>query len=136
MGYLAFAETAAGSATAPLTSPVADPVPARASFSALEWSVVALAKRDRLSSLREPGRIAMAMGTLFGERPSPRLADPQLEALRRMAVMSWHYGYEVDSSEIRTFVRAGFSLRQYELMVDSIAADRARRTGTRMRLAA
>ncbi len=29
-------------------------------LSALEWTVVALAQRDRMSSLAEPGRLAMA----------------------------------------------------------------------------
>lgn len=130
MAYLAFAETAVGSAAAP--APVR--LQPRPAFSPLEWSVIALARRDRIASLREPGRIAVAMGVLFGERPNPRLADPKLEALRRMAVLSWLYGYEVDTSEIRRFVQAGYDLRQYELMVDSIAADKAR-AGQRRRAA-
>lgn len=130
MAYLAFAETAAGCADLPLDSG------RTATLSALEWSVVALARRDSLSSLRQPGRIAMAMGTLFGERPNPRLADPRLEALRRIAVLSWHHGYTVDGDEVRAFLDAGFDLRQYELVVDSIAADRARATSARARRAA
>lgn len=127
MAYLAFAEAAAGCAAAPVPASFR-PKPA---FSPLEWSVVALARRDKVASLREPGRISVAMGVLFGERPNPRLADPHLEALRRMAVLSWRHGYEVDTSEIRRFVDAGYDLRQYELMVDSIAADKARATGLR-----
>lgn len=130
MAYLAFAETAAGYADLPLDGG------RTATLSALEWSVVALARRDSLSTLRQPGRIAMAMGTLFGERPNPRLADPRLEALRRIAVLSWHHGYTVDGDEVRAFLNAGFDLRQYELVVDSIAADRARATSARARRAA
>ena len=124
MASLQFAEAAAGSAVAPAPAPTA--FRAKPSFSPLEWSVIALARRDRVASLREPGRVAMAMGVLFCERPNPRLADPKLEALRRMAVLSWRHGYEVDTSEIRRFVEAGYDLRQYELMVDSIAADASR----------
>ncbi|HCB75464.1 MAG TPA: hypothetical protein DEP91_04715 [Sphingomonas bacterium] len=127
MAYLAFAEVAAGSAASPAPASFR----AKPAFSPLEWSVVALARRDKVASLREPGRVAVAMGVLFGERPNPRLADPRLEALRRMAVLSWRHGYEVDTSEIRRFVDAGYDLRQYELMVDSIAADKARAAGTR-----
>ncbi|WP_294264062.1 hypothetical protein [uncultured Sphingomonas sp.] len=127
MAYLAFAEVAAGSAAAPAPATFR----AKPAFSPLEWSVVALARRDKVASLREPGRVAVAMGVLFGERPNPRLADPKLEALRRMAVLSWRHGYEVDTFEIRRFVEAGYDLRQYELMVDSIAADKARAAGTR-----
>jgi hypothetical protein len=133
MGYLAFAETAAGSAVAPVSfAPAAEP----ARFSPLEWSVIALAKRDRIASLREPGRISTAMGLVFGERPNPRLADPRLEALRRLAVLSWHYGYTVPGDAVRGFLSAGFTARQYELMVDSIAADREKSSAARARRAA
>ena len=39
----------------------APPASAPARLSALEWSVVALAERDTIASLREPGRIAAAL---------------------------------------------------------------------------
>jgi hypothetical protein len=43
--------------------------PAPTGFSALEWSVIALAKRDTLRSLSGPSRISRAMGSLFGLSP-------------------------------------------------------------------
>jgi hypothetical protein len=92
-----------------------------ARLSALEWQVVALARRDRVSSLREPSRLTRAISNIFGETRNPRLADPSLEALRRMAVLSWHHGYSVPSHEVRAFLASGYSADQYELMVDSIA---------------
>lgn len=99
----------------------------RTGLTALEWSVVALAQRDRLSSLREPGPLSVALGRVFGtRRGSPHLADPQLEALRRMAVLSWHRGFAVPVHELKTFLRAGFSTDQYETMVASIGAARSR----------
>lgn len=119
MAYLAFPETGGAPAAAALTSPTRD-----ATLSTLEWSIVALAERDRVSSLRTPGRIAVAMAALFGGSHNPRLADPRLEALRRMAVLTWHYGYTVPSAAVKEFVAAGFSSDQYELLVDSIAAAR------------
>jgi hypothetical protein len=88
-------------------------------LSALEWSVVALARNDRLSTLRNPGRISMAMSCLFGFQHNPRLADPRLEALRRIAVLSWHRELAVHGSEVKAFVAAGFTLEQYELVVTS-----------------
>jgi hypothetical protein len=95
-------------------------------FSALEWSVVALAKRDRMSSLRTPGRISIAMGTVFGSgRRSPRLADPKLEALRRMAVFGWHRGFAVPVHEEEAFLNAGFSSAQYETLLTSIGVVRS-----------
>ena len=96
-------------------------------LSALEWSVVALAERDTLGSLRAPGRVAVAMGVLFGDRHNPRLADPQLEALRRMAVLSWHHGFAVHGRDVRAFVEAGFTVEQYETLVASIGAAKAKR---------
>ncbi len=123
MAYTEFAELGgAGITTSTLTprAPVKD-----ATLSALEWSVVAIAERDRLSSLRTPGRLSAALGALFGEGHNPRLADPKLEALRRMAVLTWHHAYTVPSAEVKAFLAAGFSGDQYELLVDSIG--RARR---------
>jgi hypothetical protein len=99
----------------------------RAALSALEWLVVSLARRDRLSSLREPGRISVAMGVLFGKQPNPRLADPKLEALRRLAVHAWHQGFAVPVSAVKNFLAAGYTNDHYELLLASISSARLRR---------
>lgn len=93
-------------------------------LSALEWSVVALAQRDSIASLGEPGPLAAALGSLFGRRDK-RVIDPRLESLRRIAVLAWHRGWQVPASELRAFVKAGFSLDQYELVQSSIAKGRS-----------
>lgn len=93
-------------------------------LSALEWLVVTMARKDRLSSLREPGRISVAMGVLFGTRPNPRLADPKLEALRRLAVFAWHHGFAVPVSAAKNFLAVGYTSDQYETMLASISAAR------------
>ena len=130
MAYVCFGEQSIGSA-APQVTAAASPrrAPSRdmEGFSALEWSVVAIAERDKLSTLRQPGRMAIALGTLFGERHNPRLADPRLEALRCMAVLSWHHGFVVPGSAVRDFTAAGYTLDQYETLVASIGAARAKR---------
>jgi hypothetical protein len=90
-------------------------------LTALEWSVVALARRDSLGSLRRPGRLSVALGGVFGTRHNPRLADEKLEALRRMAVLAWHRGYVIAKSELQAFLAAGFSMDQYEAMMASIS---------------
>lgn len=111
-------------------APRHDPVPADApatQLSALEWSVVAIARNDRLSSLRDPSRLSVAMGRLFGARHNPRLADPKLEALRRMAVLSWHHGYTVPTSALNAFTDAGYTIAQYETLLGSIASARLAR---------
>ncbi|WP_298809331.1 hypothetical protein [uncultured Sphingomonas sp.] len=111
-------------------APRHDPLPVEApatQLSALEWSVVAIARNDRLSSLRAPSRISVAMGGLFGARHNPRLADPKLEALRRMAVLSWHHGYTVPTSALTAFTDAGYTMAQYETLLGSIASARVAR---------
>lgn len=96
-------------------------------LSALEWSVVALAQRDRLSSLSQPGRMAVALGKVFGTgRSALHLADPKLEALRRIAVLSWHHGVAIPATELAAFFRAGFTAGQYNTVTASIAAARSR----------
>jgi hypothetical protein len=128
MAYIDFASAAHGAA-AIATAPRHDPLPVAAEpqLSALEWLVVAIARRDGLASLRAPGRLSMAMGVLFGTKPNPRLADPKLEALRRLAVLSWHHGFAVPASAVKNFLAAGYSTDQYEALVASIASARTTR---------
>jgi hypothetical protein len=112
----------------PVPQPVRAPEPtvAPAALTALEWSVVALAEKDSISSLREPGRFLSALGSLFGVRRQNRLANDRLEALRRIAVHAWHYRWNVPDSELQEFLAAGFSLDQYQLLQISIGQARAR----------
>lgn len=121
MAYMNFAEIAPASGSRVSTINMA---PA-ASFSALEWSVVALARRDSLGSLRNPGRIAKAMAVVFGSRTENPIADPKLEALRRTAVHAWHRSFAIPESEIERFHDAGFSADQLELLLTSISRDRS-----------
>lgn len=95
-------------------------------LTALEWQVVAIAQHDRLSTLEKPGRLSIALGVLFGgERPNPRLADPRLEALRRISVLAWHKGFRLPQHEIRAFHEAGYTADQLETLLASISRGRA-----------
>ena len=98
--------------------------PVTSAFSALEWSVIALAQRDRVADLREPGRLASAVASLFGSSRPNRLADERLEALRRVAVWAWHHGYALPVAELRAFLATGFSNEQYEMLQTSVARGR------------
>lgn len=104
-----------------------------AGFTALEWSVIALAKRDTLRSLASPSRLSRAMGSLFGLGTTSRLADPRLEALRRLAVHAWRRGFAVPRDEITRFTRAGFDEAQLETLVVSVTG---MRIGANTRVAA
>lgn len=107
------------------TDAVAVPAPAP-TLSTLEWQVVTIARRDRLSSLKAPGLLARATALIFGVRgTNPRLANPRLEALRRIAVAAWHKSYRVPADEIRRFLAAGYSTDQLEMLLDHIGRGRA-----------
>lgn len=122
MAYLDLAEMAGNAAALPASLSIRE----ETKLSALEWQVVAIAQRDRLSSLDAPSRLSVALGVIFGgERGNPRLADPKLEALRRMAVLSWHRGFRVAQSEIQRFHAAGYTPGQLETLLTSISRGRA-----------
>jgi hypothetical protein len=114
MAYLAKIETQN-------SQPIALPAlaPAKPAFSPLEWSIIRLARVDRLWTIRTAGRVRKFWNWLIG-RGNPELANPRLEALRRMAVLTWHYGFTVPGRDIAEFLSAGFSSDQYELMAGCI----------------
>ena len=124
MAYLDLAHAYPATISQPAYSGAEQQQPVAENLSALEWSVVALARRDRISSLGEPSRIATAMGRLFGTRNNPALADPRLEALRRLAVLAWHRGYVLPKSELKRFLAAGFTTDQFETLLRSISSAR------------
>ena len=110
--------------------PIAQPIApandtAKPDFTPLEWSVIRLASVDALSTLREPGRLQRFVNWLMGRKGSPELANPRLEALRRIAVLSWHYGFTVPGDDVADFISAGFTPDQYELLVSSIRRARS-----------
>ena len=95
---------------------------AKPEFSPLEWSVIRLSRVDGLSTLRPPGRFRRFVNWLMGRKGVPQLANDRLEALRRMSVLSWHFGFTVPGDDVADFLSQGFSPDQYELMVRSIRA--------------
>ncbi len=131
MAYMDLNQAFSGGVPFSAVEPTAEP--AATGFSGIEWTVIALAARDKLSSLGEPGRLSRALGGLFGLGSSSKLADPRLEALRQMAVQAWHHGYLLPASEIGRFIAAGFNLDQFETLLASVAT---RRSTRRRRIAA
>ena len=130
MAYLAKIEPQTAALIALTGTPANDT--GRPDFSALEWSVIRLARVDGLSTLRAPGRFRRFVNWLMNRKGSPELANERLEALRRMAVLSWHFGFTVPGDDLADFLFQGFSPDQYELMVRSIRAA----MGTPQRIAA
>jgi hypothetical protein len=129
MAYLEFAPAGVGAIIdrPNVTSFGANPrsfAAAATGFTQLEWQVVDLAQRDRLSSINRPGPIARALHWLFGGAVKTALSDPRLEALRRIAVLSWYRGFSVAPAEVRAFLAAGFTVDQYETLLARINAIR------------
>jgi hypothetical protein len=110
-----------------LTPAIVGAAPPPARLSALEWSVVAMAERDGVSSIREPSRFIAALGSLFGLKRPNRLANERLEALRRIAIFAWHHRWNVPKSELASFLDVGFTVDQYELLQNSIGQARSAR---------
>lgn len=125
MAFMDFAQPLAGAliVARPSTAETAE----QAVLSLLEWQVVALARADRLSTLREPGRWSRLSALIFGPRSSPVLASERLEALRRLSVEAWHRGYAVTPSALADARRAGFTSDQLELLLATISAGRSAR---------
>ena len=119
MAYLARIETENMQPIA--LPPIAANDSAKPAFSPLEWSVIRLARVDKLWTIRPAGRLRRFWNWVVN-RGNPQLANPQLEALRRMAVLSWHFGFTVPGDDVADFLSAGFTPEQYELMVSSINA--------------
>lgn len=128
MAYVDFGDARAALAIpAAATKPkgFVKPAARQSELSPLEWQVVALARGDRMSSVHEAGPLVRAARWLFGLTMSNALSDPRLEALRRIAVLSWHRGYSVAEDDVRAFIAAGFTLDHYDILLTHINATRA-----------
>ncbi len=98
---------------------MAGPTSARDDFTSLEWSVIRLARVDRLWTIRSIGRLRRFWHWWSGGGSS-ELANERLEALRKISVLSWHFGFTVPGDDVSDFLSAGFSSDQYELLVSSV----------------
>jgi hypothetical protein len=124
MAYLEFAPAGGGILA---DRPVFEPrtfSPAASELSDLEWTVVDLAQRDSLASVERPGAVARFVRWAVGIPSRNALSSPRLEALRRIAVLSWYRGFSVAPAEVRAFLAAGFTLDQYETLLARINARR------------
>ncbi len=97
---------------------------ARPSFDRAEWQVIMIAQKDGLASLSEPGWLARLAARLFGGAVKRPLADPKLEALRRFAVLAWHYSYALPVSALEALRKMGYSDAQVEFALAKISTSR------------
>lgn len=119
MSYVAQIDRPAGASREfPFTMSQPDQAP---DFSGLEWSVIRLARLDGLWTIRSVGNLGRLWRWFIG-RGHPQLANTRLEALRRISVLSWHFGFSVPGEDVAEFLSAGFSPEQYEMLVTSVRA--------------
>ena len=110
-----------------------EPIPASALFTPIELTVITLAARTSLEGrpCAVSGRfLRRARGTLLGERPPNPLADPRLEALRRLACYAFASGGAVSPREAEAARAAGISQAQINgiiRMIGSVGRHRDRR---------
>jgi hypothetical protein len=126
MAYLNFNEAGFAAVVRTQSRPLRDTsaVVADASLSLLEWSVVALARRDRIARWVAPRPLRAIFGFVFGHGFNRSLADERLEALRRMAALLWRRDTALPTHEEDAFRAAGFTDAQRDLVARSIAARR------------
>jgi hypothetical protein len=88
-------------------------------FTPLEWSVIRLARVDRLWTARPLGPLRQFWNWWTGIG-NVELANERLEALRKIAVLSWYLDFNVPERDVAAFLKAGFSADQYELLVSTV----------------
>jgi len=87
-------------------------------FSRTELSTIRLGMQDPVASLSKPGAISLRLMTAFGIHVTTTLADPRLEALRRLVVSLLHHPLERSCDEIEAAMAAGISVAQANMLVD------------------
>ena len=124
MAYLDFSQCLAQNSVAATLPRKPGPAAARAgdhtagaSFTALEWKVIGLARHDGLDTLHPPRPRSWIGALIFGQRRDHALSSERLEALRRLAVEVWHRSHEVSLPSLAAFEAAGFSRAQFTLLL-------------------
>lgn len=93
------------------------------SLSPLERSVVFLSRNDPLSSVPGQKGFRAWIGRHFGGEPVNQLADPKLEALRRLAVLLRHDATPSEHVQ-RDFLLAGYTRAHVDLVARIVHQDR------------
>jgi hypothetical protein len=127
MAFIDFTEAANHTLPAAISTKSASiMIEAAGALSTLEQRVVALARADGLATLRPQRKRGWFARLVLGPTPpSAMLANEQLEALRRLAVRTWHHGYTLPVSALKEARAAGHSEAKIGAVIDIIGRSRA-----------
>ena len=102
-------------------------------LSKLEIEAMQVGQRDSLSTIRRHGRLSNLVRSAFGLWSAPPLADPTLEAVRRLSVAARHGDAGLIESSRGEALAAGISAFKVGAVLDwfelSMNTNRGRRTG-------
>ena len=74
----------------------------------LDWSVIEMAKSDPPRSINPDGHFSRFMRDFFGLPVTRKLANENLETLRRFCVRAWFWDL-IRTREVRALVAAGYT---------------------------
>ena len=92
------------------------------SFTQLEWTVVALTRRDTQRRAL-PHLVEAFLRGLLGTARDPELANPRLEVLRRTALSVRRWGTRLPDDIISAFHDAGYSRAQLTTLIRTAELD-------------
>jgi hypothetical protein len=92
-------------------------------LSKMDWRVVEMARKDGPRSLNPDGFLARMARILFTIPIPTRLANDELEALRRFSVRAWFWDF-VRDSDVQAFLDAGYTMANAQRILAYVAHHR------------
>ena len=93
------------------------------SLSELDWKVIDMAKTDGPRSIDPDGPFTRFLRDFFGLPIAQKLANENLEALRRFCVRAWHWDF-IRTSDARALMEAGYSSADLMQILAHVAGQR------------
>ena len=89
----------------------------------MDWQIVEMARKDGPRSLNPDDLLSRVARSLFSIRLPRRLANDELEALRRFSVRAWFWDF-VRTSDVQAFLGAGYTVTNAQRILAYVAHHR------------
>lgn len=93
------------------------------SLTELDWKVIEMARTDPPRSINPDGHFSCFLRDFFGLPMTRKLANENLEALRRFCVRAWHWDF-VRTHDMQALMDAGYSSGDAVRILAHIAGSR------------